>query len=633
MRLVEVRLLDGPNVYRLEPTVKVELAVGRRRSWFGQRSPGRHALVRLGAPVRAAAAPPPVRMLAAWVGRLHRLTGADAWLLGAEGLGGETRRLRGTRRLPVTVHRTSEPGHWVVAYPWREHERAEAIARAAWELTERGLDPARARGHGGSGSGSGSRTLARAIASVEQAGRAPATPPAWIRDHDRRVPVVSISGTNGKSTTTRMIGHILRTAGRRVGMTTSDGVHIDEVLVEEGDLTGPLGARRVLGDPGVDVAVLETARGGLVLRGMGYESNEAAVLTNVSSDHMDLHGLHTLPELAEVKQTIARVTRPEGVVVLNAEDDLLAATARQVRARVCLFALDGSRGRGGARVRRHLARGGRAMVVEDGWIVEREGPGDRRPIVRVEQVPATLLGIARHNVANAMAAGAAARALGASLEDVAAGLRDYAPTPDQAPGRLNLYHLGSRVVIVDFAHNEAGVNVALDVAEGLAGRPDERRGRAWVSAVVGTAGDRPDDTLQAIGRTAAARADEVAIKETLPYLRGRTRESVVGEILAGMRDAGRHPRDVPIYEDEASAVRAELTDASRVAGGPRPGVLLVLCHAGRKEVVSALEELGFRLVMPAGLPALRGALTGRGAQPSGTSSSPGCATAMPGPRS
>jgi len=154
-------------------------------------------------------------------------------------------------------------------------------------------------------------------------------------------------------------------------------------------------------------------------------------------------------------------------------------------------------------------------------------------IVRVAEVPATILGLARHNVANAIAAGAAARALGATIEQVAEGLRTFQPTADQAPGRLNFYRLGERLVIVDFAHNEAGVNVVLDVAEGLVGRRDERAGRAFLTMIIGTAGDRPDDSLRGIGRIAAERADQVAIKETLRYLRGRTRESMIGEFRDG----------------------------------------------------------------------------------------------------
>ncbi len=160
---------------------------------------------------------------------------------------------------------------------------------------------------------------------------ASAAPPTWIRDADRRIPVISITGTNGKSTVTRLITHILMVAGHHVGTTTSDGILVDERMLETGDWTGPGGAQTILRRDDVDVAVLETARGGLMLRGMGYESNEASILTNVSSDHLDLQGIHTLPELAEVKATVCRVTKPGGLVILNADDALVAAVARRVR--------------------------------------------------------------------------------------------------------------------------------------------------------------------------------------------------------------------------------------------------------------------------------------------------------------
>ncbi len=574
MRLVEVRLLDGPNVYRLEPTVKVEVVVGRRRSWFGQRSPGRHATVRLSASVPAKRAPASVRDLAVWVRRLHALSGAAAWMA-TEGRAATPTRAR----IPVAIHRTSEPGHWIVAFPWRERERAQAVADAAVRLVELDIDPRRSRPAGARG---GSRSLARALVRIREAGT---TPPDWVRDADRRVPAVSISGTNGKSTTTRMITHILVTAGRRVGTTTSDGVLMDEVLVEEGDLTGPMGAQRVLRDSAIDIAVLETARGGIVLRGVGYESNDASVLTNVSADHLDLHGLHTLPELADVKAVIARITKRDGVCVLNADDALVAAVARPLKASVCLFSL---RPRS-ARMRRHLARGGTAMLLDDGWLVEAQGPDTRR-IVKVGDVPATLGGLARHNVANALAAAGAARALGASLSQVARGLSDFSSTEEQAPGRLNLYRMGEKLVVVDFAHNEAGLDVLLTVAEGLVG-PKGRR-KAAVSTIVGTAGDRPDDSLRAMGRMAAQRSDDVAIKETLRYLRGRTRESVVGELRAGLLAGGARPGEIRVWEDEASALRSELTAPDRRAGSPGPGVVLLLCHADRPGVAAVLRDLG-----------------------------------------
>lgn len=590
MRLVEVRLLEGPNLYRLEPTVKIEVAVGRRRTWYGQRLPGAHAVVELGRPVPAREVPRTIRDLAAWVRRLHRLTGSAAWLGQETGPDGRPRRT-----LPITVHRTSEPGHWIVAFPWREHERALELAEAAWRLIERGLDPRTVRV-------ARSQTLARALVRIRAAGT---TPPAWLTDDRRRVPIVSVSGTNGKSTTTRMIGVILRAAGRRVGMTTSDGVHVDGRMVDPGDWTGPGGAKQVLDRSDVEVAVLETARGGILLRGVGYASNDVAVLTNVSSDHLDLQGIHTLPELAEVKATIARITRPAGTVVLNADDVLVAAIARRARAPVTFFSLHGTTA---PLIRRHLSRGGRAVVAEAGWIVEATGQA-RHPVMAVADAPATLFGLAAHNVANALAAVAAARALGVAVEQVAAGLGGFRLSVEEAPGRLNLYRLGNRVVIVDFAHNEAGVAVLLDVAEGIAGGA---AGRARpVTIIIGTAGDRPDDTLRGIARIAGARASHVVIKETVKYLRGRSRESVVGEFRAGLAEAGVRAADVPVHESETAALGAVLA-RGHGNGANEPAVVALMCHEDRDGVQQLLAKLGARPIdAPAELLELVPRLQGR----------------------
>jgi len=423
-----------------------------------------------------------------------------------------------------------------------------------------------------------------------------ATPPAWVRDADRRIPVVSITGTNGKSTVTRLITHILKVAGKRVGTTTSDGVLVDERLVDPGDWTGPGGAWQILERSDVDVGVLETARGGLVLRGMGYESNDASVVTNVTSDHLDLQGIHTLPELAEVKATVARATRPTGWAILNADDPLVAAIIRRVRSRVAMFSIDDG---GSATVRRTVAGGGRGYVLRDGWLVEIDGSGHDDPvehrIVEVGRVPITLGGLARHNVANALAAAGAARGLGVTLAQLRDGLTDFQPSSERSPGRLNLFRLGGRIVIVDFAHNEAGVSAILDVAEGIAGGAAGRA--APVTAIIGTAGDRPDDTLRGIGKIAGARAQRVAIKETLKYLRGRSRQSVVGELLAGVASAGRATSDVPVYESETAALRGEL--ARNGEGAARPDaarVIVLMCHEEREEVFALLAEMGARPV-------------------------------------
>jgi cyanophycin synthetase len=342
---------------------------------------------------------------------------------------------------------------------------------------------------------------------------------------------------------------------------------------------------------------------------VGYESNETSVLTNVSSDHLDLQGIHTLPELAEVKSTICRITRPDGWVVLNADDPLVAAVARWVRARVALFSLAGI---GSPAIRRHLARGGRAYFVRDGVIVEADGPAETE-IVEVIRVPITIGGLARHNVANALAAAGGARGMGATLSDVRDGLLDFAPDPLRSPGRLNLFRLGAKVVIVDYAHNEAGIAAILDVAEGIAAGAAGRA--APITAIIGTAGDRPDDALRGIGRIAASRAQRVVIKQTLRYLRGRTAESVVGELLAGVT-AGGSVADVPVYDSEVEALQAELNAAAGAgAHGGRPDaarVIILMCQQQRDEVFELLMRRGARPVdIPSELSELVPRLQGR----------------------
>ena len=564
--MVETRLLEGPNVYRLEPVVKLELGIGRRRTWYGQRDPGRHALVQLGANVPAHEWPDAVAAVVGWVRRLRTDHGE-----GRNGLG---------------VHRSSDPGHWIVTFPWTGAERALAISEAAVALAERDVSPARRARL----TGAQERSVARWS---ERIATARTTPPEWLRDADRSVPIVSISGTNGKSTVTRLITHILALAGRRVGTTTSDGVLVDERMVDEGDWTGPGGARMVLNRRDVDVAVLETARGGIVLRGVGYESNDASVLTNVSSDHLDLQGIHTLPELAEVKSTICRITRPDGWVVLNGDDPYVAAVARRVRANVAFFSLvpDGS-----PIVRRHVGRGGRAFLVRAGMVVEVDGVRSTE-IAEIARIPIAIGGLARHNVANVLAAAGGARGTGATVEQVHDGLLDFAPSAERSPGRLNLFRLGPKVVIVDFAHNEAGISAVLDVAEGIAAGAAGRA--APITAIIGTAGDRPDDTLHGIGRIAAERAQRVAIKQTLKYLRGRTAKSVVGELLAGVTAGGKPASDVPVYDTEVDALRGELDGAGHGADGRGPNaarVVVLMCHEDREGVFGLLRTIGARPV-------------------------------------
>ncbi len=566
MRLIEIRLLEGPNVYRLVPVVKVEVSVGRTRTWQGSRTTT-DGIVSLGRSVAARDWPDPIADIVAWTRRLR----AD----------------HGEHEGPCVVHRASDTGRWVVTWPWSGAERARLIAEAAFDLSTRSVSPAR-RAHL---TGTQADLLDRWQARIAGAR---ATPPSWIRDADRKMPVISVTGTNGKSTVSRLMTHILLRAGRHVGTTTSDGILVDERMIDPGDWTGPGGAAVILRRNDVDVAVLETARGGLVLRGMGYESNEASVFTNVSSDHLDLQGIHTLSELAEVKSTICRVTKPEGWVVLNADDPLVAAVARRVRAHVAWFSLDPD---GSPVIARHRRSGGRAYVLRGGRLLELEGD-EERTIVEVRDLPVALGGLARHNVANALAAAGGARAMGMTVEQVADGLRDFRPSAELSPGRMNLFRLGQRTVIVDFAHNEAGTEAILDVAAAIAGGAAGRA--APVTAIIGTAGDRPDDTLRGIGRIAATQAQRVAIKETLEYLRGRDRQEVVDAIKTGIAEGGMDPATVPVYETETAALEAELSGSSGAAAtngrADAPRVVVLFCHAERDEVFALLERLGARQV-------------------------------------
>ena len=337
-------------------------------------------------------------------------------------------------------------------------------------------------------------------------------------------------------------------------------------MVEPGDWTGPGGAQQILARRDIDVAVLETARGGIVLRGVGYESNDASVLTNVSSDHLDLQGIHTLPELAEVKSTICRITKPDGWVVLNADDPLVAAVARRVtRQRRVLLARRRCVRRSS---RRHRARGGRAYLVRDG-VARRGRRRDARPrSSRSAAIPITIGGLARHNVANALAAAGGARGLGATIEQVRDGLLRLPPDAERSPGRLNLFRARRRGSSSSTSPTtRPGSRPCSTSPRGSPPAPPAGPRRSPRSS--GPPATGRTTRCAGIGRIAAERAQRVAIKQTLKYLRGRTAESVVGELLAGVVAGGGDAADVPIYDSETAALRAELNGAA--GHGPSGG--------------------------------------------------------------
>lgn len=389
-----------------------------------------------------------------------------------------------------------------------------------------------------------------------------------------RIAIVAVTGTNGKSTTTRLIAHIAAASGRRVGMTNSDGIFVRGELVEAGDWTGFGGAERTLAEPGLDLAVLETARGGILLRGVGYAANDVSVVTNVSADHLGLQGIDTVDELAEVKGVIVRITRRGGWAVLNADDDRAWEMRRQTRANLYAFSLEP----GSDRVERALDGGGRAAVLERGAIVLR-GAGRRpRRLALAAELPVTIAGLSRYNIANALAAAAACDALGIGPAGITRGLRSFSQDTGANPGRLNLFVRRGLFVVVDFAHNEAGLAGLMDVSRAVAGRQKVR-------LAFGTAGDRTDEILHALGVLAGA-ADDLVIAEKRHYLRGRDNDEMNELLRAGARDGG--------YAGEIEALPSEMDAVRALVGRARRGdVCAVMAHVERSELFDWLGDEGF----------------------------------------
>ncbi|HEX3200487.1 MAG TPA: Mur ligase family protein, partial [Actinomycetes bacterium] len=453
----------------------------------------------------------------------------------------------------------------VVAYPWRRRHAAEALGRAVAELAATldvpGLDQRLTR-------------RGAALRDVEP-GPGPSLPVP-------RVPTVAVTGTNGKTTVTRLIAHMGRCAGLHVGWSNTDGIYLDGQLVEAGDWSGPGGAARVLAQPGLQLAVLETARGGILRRGVGVAHNDVAVVTNISADHLGLGGIDTLDQLAEVKATIVRITRSGGWVVLNADDPRTLAMRRLSRARPFVFGLDPD----APGLREAQTEGGRAATVLDGdLVVLTRGRVER--LLPVIDVPVTLAGLASFNVANALAATAAGLAIGLPTGAVLDGLRGFRPDPGQNPGRMNILDLEGRAVIVDMAHNEASLLALLEVARGL------RLPGGRVLAMVGTAGDRSDELIRSLGELAARGADRVVIGEKHRYLRGRDAGELVRLLREGAATVGM--TDLPAHPGELAALQA-------LAASSGPGdVLALMAPAEREPILAWLTAQGAALLDPDGI--------------------------------
>jgi len=407
-----------------------------------------------------------------------------------------------------------------------------------------------------------------------------------------RVPIVAVTGTNGKTTTARMIAHIFKGLGRKVGMTSTDGVVIDERLVIKADASGPKSARMVLQNPRVDFAVMEVARGGILREGLGYDRNDVAVVTNVAPDHLGLRGIDTLEQLAAVKAVVVEAVPRDGFAVLNADDELVRAMRRRCSGEVIWFSMlpPGSKVRNF--VDERCRRGGRAVVLEPtdkgDMIVIRHGRRSMQ-LAWTHLLPSTFGGAARMNVANAMAAAGAAFAAGAPLHDIRQGLRTFTTSYYLSPGRMNLLDINNIEVVVDYCHNPPGMRMLGDFVESYTAQKagQAELGKPSRIGLIAAAGDRRDDDIRELGAIAAEHFDVVVVRED-DRLRGRaagvTADLVAQGARARMATGTARCRQVEIVLEELDAVRHCMARAN-------PGDLVVLCVDKHPTVIGELENI------------------------------------------
>jgi cyanophycin synthetase len=387
-----------------------------------------------------------------------------------------------------------------------------------------------------------------------------------------RIPIVTITGTNGKTTTTRLTAHIYRQTGKVVGYTTTDGIYLGEHLVEKGDNTGPYSAGVILRDPTVEVAVLESARGGILRSGLAFDQCDVGIVLNVAADHLGLGDIDTIEQMAKVKGVVAEVVAPDGYAVLNADDPLVAAMAERVKGKVAYFSMIPDH----PIIAGHIRRGGMAAVYENGYLSILEGEWTLR-IEEAINVPMTMKGMAPFMIANALAACLAAFVQGVDIELIRQGLRTFVPSAEQTPGRMNLFDLGRHHALIDYAHNPAGYEA---VSGFVRNWPGEKFG------VVGGPGDRRDDDLIALGKLSAQMFDRIVVKED-DDPRGRERGETADLIVKGILEAN---SNIPykIVLNEVDAIEAGL---DRVA--PEGLVVIFPDSVSRSiEIIKKRQERG-----------------------------------------
>lgn len=370
-----------------------------------------------------------------------------------------------------------------------------------------------------------------------------------------RIPIVAVTGTNGKTTTTRLIAHIMRLKGFKVGYTTTDGVYIQNRLLMQGDCTGPASAEFVLKDPTVDFAVLETARGGLLRAGLGFTNCDVAVVTNVAPDHLGLKGIHTIEQLARVKAVVPETVRVGGYAILNADDELVYAMRKNVTANVALFSMDENN----QHIKSLAKVGGISAVYENGYITICRGDWKMR-ITKAVNVPLTFGGKAAFMIQNVLPAALAAYTQGLGIEDIKVALESFIPSPGQTPGRLNMFEFQRFKVLLDYAHNPAGLRALKNMLDNMEGSPK-------VGIIAGIGDRRPEDNI-GIGQVAAEMFDEIIIRQD-KHLRGKTEKEIIDMLHEGIKRVD-PTKKVTIIQREKEAIIHAITNA-------KDGSLIVIC--------------------------------------------------------
>jgi cyanophycin synthetase len=362
------------------------------------------------------------------------------------------------------------------------------------------------------------------------------------------VPIVSVTGTNGKTTTTRMISHILKTRGMRVGMTTTDGIYIDDNCIMKGDTTGPASAKMLLTDKSIDVAVLETARGGIIRSGLGYDLADIGVLTNISEDHIGLDGVNSLEDMLHVKSLIIEAVKSNGHVVLNADDQMVVQAAGHSKASIIYFSLQEDN----LIVHKHISDGGIAVFLKDNYITLATGNGLLKSL-SIIQVPSVYGGKLKYNIENCLAAFSAAYALNIPLQIIERALTSFYCNEIHNPGRFNIFNIRDFRVVVDYGHNLAGY---ASITEAV-----KKMGGSRLIGIIGAPGDRSDSSIHSMGKIAGKSFHQIIIKEDR-VLRGRQAGEVSHLLMKGVLSSGLPKHAVTMIRNEDEALRAAIQNAA-----------------------------------------------------------------------